>query len=172
MFVREGRWEGETRKWERNISRFPPVCSPTRDRIHNLGMYPDQESNLQRFSAQDNIPISWTTWPVLCLNSWLCAGNTHNTSPGDFESMFIKAGNSETKEGLRVEDAGRESLGGALLWLSRNTVEKKWAKERLLLVHWKVRERSLGDGFRGWVQDELLLPIAPLVVSLLGILSV
>ena len=49
--------------------------------------------------------------------------------------MFIKAGDSETKEGLRVEDAGRESLGGALLWLSRNTVEKKWAKERLLLVH-------------------------------------
>ena len=35
---------------------------------------------------------------------------------GDFESMFIKAGDSETKEGVRLEEATEESLGGALLW--------------------------------------------------------
>ena len=29
----------------------------------------------------------------------------HNTSPGDFESMFIKAGDSETKEGLKIKEA-------------------------------------------------------------------
>ena len=29
-------------------------------------------------------------------------------SPGDFESTFIKAGNSETKDGLRVEEVTRE----------------------------------------------------------------
>ena len=41
-------------------------------------------------------------------------------SLGDLESMFIKAGDSATKEGLRVEEAMRECLGGALLWLFRN----------------------------------------------------
>ena len=39
----------------------------------------------------------------------------HNTSPGDFESTFIKAGDSEMKEGLRIEEAIEESIGGALL---------------------------------------------------------
>ena len=29
----------------------------------------------------------------------------HNTSPGDFESMFIKAGDSETKEGLKIKES-------------------------------------------------------------------
>ena len=48
-----------------------------------------------------------------------------NTSPGDFESMFIKAGDSETKEGLRVEKATGESIYSALLWLPRNFIEKK-----------------------------------------------
>ena len=48
-----------------------------------------------------------------------------NTSPGDFESMFIKAGDSETKEGLGIEEATRESLGSALLWLPGNIIGKK-----------------------------------------------
>ena len=29
----------------------------------------------------------------------------YNTSPSDFESMFIRAGDSETKEGLKIEEA-------------------------------------------------------------------
>ena len=29
----------------------------------------------------------------------------HNISPGDFDSMFIKAGNSEIKERLKIEEA-------------------------------------------------------------------
>ena len=32
----------------------------------------------------------------------------HNMRPADFERMFIKAGDSETKEGLRVEAATGE----------------------------------------------------------------
>ena len=32
-------------------------------------------------------------------------------SPGDSESTFIKAGNSETKEGLRAEEAAGGKLG-------------------------------------------------------------
>ena len=51
----------------------------------------------------------------------------HNMSPGDFESVFIKAGDSETKGGLRVAGVTGESLGSPLLWLSRNVVGKKWA---------------------------------------------
>ena len=41
------------------------------------------------------------------------------------ESTFIKAGDSETKEGLRVEKATGESIYSALLWLPRNFIEKK-----------------------------------------------
>ena len=39
----------------------------------------------------------------------------HNMSPIDFESAFIKAGDSETKEGLRVEEVAGESLGSIQL---------------------------------------------------------
>ena len=46
--------------------------------------------------------------PVL-LQSRVCVVLTverlHDTSPGDFESMSIKAGDSETKEGLKREEA-------------------------------------------------------------------
>lgn len=42
----------------------------------------------------------------------------HNTSPGDFEDTFIKAGYSVTKEGLRAEKVIRKGVGG-LLWLPR-----------------------------------------------------
>ena len=41
----------------------------------------------------------------------------HSASPGDFESTFIKAGDSETKEGLKIEEATEVSLGGAALAL-------------------------------------------------------
>ena len=39
----------------------------------------------------------------------------HSISLGDSESMFIKAGDSETKERFRVQEAIGEHLGGALL---------------------------------------------------------
>ena len=51
-------------------------------------------------------------------------------SPGDFESTFIKAGDSETKE-----EATGESLGDALFWLPRNVTRKKGAVVGLLLAH-------------------------------------
>lgn len=37
------------------------------------------------------------------------------TSPRDFKSISIKAVDSETKEGLRIEEATEESLGCAAL---------------------------------------------------------
>ena len=49
-------------------------------------------------------------------------------SPGDFFTAFIKAGDSEIKEGLRIEEVTRESeesLGGALLWFHRNIIGKE-----------------------------------------------
>ena len=42
-------------------------------------------------------------------------GRFHNTCPGDFESLLIKAGDNETKEGPKVEEATGESLGRAAL---------------------------------------------------------
>ena len=36
----------------------------------------------------------------------------HKTSPSDFESTFIKARDSETKEGLKVEESMREPRRG------------------------------------------------------------
>ena len=39
----------------------------------------------------------------------------HNTSPGDFERIFIKAGDSDTKEGLRVEKSNRREPRWAAL---------------------------------------------------------
>ena len=38
-------------------------------------------------------------------------------SPGDFDNIFVKTGDSESKEGLMVEVTG-ESLGSAF-WLPR-----------------------------------------------------
>ena len=49
----------------------------------------------------------------------------HSTNPGDFENTFIKAGNSETKEGLRVQEVIGERLGGALFWLPRKVTGKE-----------------------------------------------
>lgn len=36
----------------------------------------------------------------------------HNTSPGDFEGMLIKVADSKIRDGLRVEGATGERLGG------------------------------------------------------------
>ena len=46
-------------------------------------------------------------------------------SPGDSESTFFRAWDSETKKGLRVEEVTGESLGSALLWLPRNVIGKE-----------------------------------------------
>ena len=70
-------------------------------------------------------------------------------NPGDFDSIFIKAGASETKEGLRVEEATEESLRGALLWLPRNFIGEKSAKVCPLMAHGEVRKGGLGDKIRG-----------------------
>ena len=49
-----------------------------------------------------------------------------NPSTGDMESIFIEAGDSETKEeALGVEEVPGENLGSALLWFPRNAIGKK-----------------------------------------------
>ena len=53
--------ERETSVWERNINQLPPIWALTRDWTHNLGMYPDQGSNLQTFWYTDNAPNNCTT---------------------------------------------------------------------------------------------------------------
>ena len=68
-------------------------------------------------------------------------------NPADFESTFTEAGDSETKEGLRVEEVTGGSLGATWLWLPRNVTGKEGAKVRLLLADWEVREQgALGTG--------------------------
>ena len=59
----------------------------------------------------------------------------------------MKAGDRETKAGLRIEEATGESPGGALLWLPRKVIGKEWAKVGLLLAHQEVREKG-GPGDR------------------------
>lgn len=45
----------------------------------------------------------------------MCGKRFHSRSPGGLERMFIKAGVSDIKEGLRVEEAGREPGGCSAL---------------------------------------------------------
>ena len=54
----EERERGETLMWEKNIDWLPPVCTPTLDQIHNLGMCSDRELNLQPFGTQNNVPTN------------------------------------------------------------------------------------------------------------------
>lgn len=52
--------------------------------------------------------------------------------------MFIKAGASETKEELRVEEATGENLGSGLLWLPGNIIGNEQARAGLLLAGWEA----------------------------------
>ena len=61
---------------------------------------------------------SASSWWVLWVPDSEGAGKIAQCEPGDSESTFITAGDSGAKEGLRVEEATGESLGGALLWLA------------------------------------------------------
>ena len=95
-------------------------------------------------------------------------------SPGDFGTFitFIKAGDNETKEGLRVEEATGEPR-----WFSAFTLWKCYRKEvshggAVSSCLKSQRKRGLGDRFRGLVWDKLLLLVALLFASLLGALRV
>ena len=77
----------ETLIWERNIDQLPLVCDLTKDRICNLVMYPDQESNPWPLSLWDNAPTNWTTSArvrhccffnsslIIKLNFFMCIGH-------------------------------------------------------------------------------------------------
>ena len=67
LTFREKRRVKETRTymsmWERSIDHLPPVCAPTKDQTCNVGMSPNQELNLQPFSAWNNAPTNQAMWP-------------------------------------------------------------------------------------------------------------
>ena len=69
----EGKAEGrEKQRCERSINQMPLKCARTRDRIHNLGMCPDQKSNTQPFvygmMLQPTEPdLPGLCWTFLCL---------------------------------------------------------------------------------------------------------
>ena len=46
------------REKERNIDWVPSICGPSRDWIHNLGMCPDWELNLQPFGEIYDTPTN------------------------------------------------------------------------------------------------------------------
>lgn len=53
--------------------------------------------------------------------------------------MFMKAEDSETKEGLRAEDAVGESLGGALFW---TLYRRQESQGRAAVAPWAVRGKG------------------------------
>ena len=71
----------------------------------------------------------------------------HKTRPGDLKSVFIKAGDSETKKGPGVEALG-ESIGGAGLWLPRNVLGSDPRQGSFSSLK-SQKERGLGDRFGG-----------------------
>ena len=106
-------------------------------------------------------------------------GRLDNTSPGDFENMLIKAEDGETKW-LRIEEATRECLGGALLWPSRNVKGKKWVmlgcmnslrseshsdrsepKQGCCQLTEKSEKADFWDRFRELAWDKLPCPLLP-----------
>ena len=100
----------------------------------------------------------------------MCIVNSRATTKHfffNFESIFIKAGDSETKEGLRTKAATGKSLSGAALTLQTH-YRKEVSHGRAPLAHWEVGERRPWTQFRGSVREELLLPTAPLGASLVG----
>ena len=55
---------GERTETEREtIDWFSSTCAPAGDQIHNLGMCPDWELNLQPFGVWDDVPTNWATRP-------------------------------------------------------------------------------------------------------------
>ena len=124
----------------------------------------------------------WNMWVVNFLQ-----GRVHHTGPGDFDSTFIKAGDSEIKEQKRQDHSSRseprhsclgsletwgrvESGQGCLSRLERQSQrQKKWASWATWTqeTSYRGKRMALGDRFRRLAQDKMPLPAAYLVVSLL-----
>ena len=68
---RERMKERKMLMWKKSINRLPPVCSLTGDRIDDLVMCPDWESNPQPFGAWKDTPTNWATCPVLVAECFL-----------------------------------------------------------------------------------------------------
>ena len=53
---------------------------------------------------KEDLALCGSAWSQRqCLESWLHAGNISQYKPGEFQSTFIKAGDSETRKGLGEE---------------------------------------------------------------------
>ena len=67
--IRErGRKRGrEALMWERAIDQLPLIHAPTGDQTHNLGMWPDQESNWQPFASQHDAKPNEALWSELSI---------------------------------------------------------------------------------------------------------
>ena len=55
----------ETSMWKRNIDPLPPIYALNRDQTHNLGIWPEQVSNVQPLDAQGDAPTNWAAQPEL-----------------------------------------------------------------------------------------------------------
>ena len=90
--------------------------------------------------------------------------------------MFIKAGDSETKEGPRIEEAIGEQQERAWVVFRFGSPEKlkeKVSKGRAAFSSLgSQRKGGLGDRIRRLAWDKLPLPTAPLAASLMGTLRV
>ena len=58
--------EKETSMWERSTDWLPLICTLTWNWTHNLGMWPDKESNLQLFGYGMTLQATAPHWPALC----------------------------------------------------------------------------------------------------------
>ena len=92
----------------------------------------------------------------------------HNSSPGDSESRFSRAGDSETKEGLQVEEATGETRGRAALILQKvYRKELSWGGAAVSSLE-SQRKRGPWRQVQGVARDKPPLPTALLVASLMG----
>lgn len=91
----------------------------------------------------------------------------HGVSPGDSESMFLEARDSETQEGLKVEEARSEQQEGAspgLPGLGKGSLSggsepcwAVWTQERKL----QKQKEGLWRQAQGSGHNEPLLPLFP-----------
>lgn len=83
----------------------------------------------------------------------------------DFERTFVKTGNSETRQGRSLGKAAAGSLG------SKSHSDRREPKRSCCWLTEKSEKRGPWRQVWGLARDGLQLPIAPLVASLIGTVS-
>ena len=67
--------------------------------------------------SQEQVSLGPASAPKQCVGSGRCVGRFPNKCPGDYEDAFIKVADSETKEGLSIEEATGENTNATALAL-------------------------------------------------------